>query len=332
VNDKKIQQGLVRFAVRDTAPNKQGPMEPVTATITSVTDGVVTATVPSNWDRDDKTLTYRLYRGPADATGLTPANATLVASQDVTSTFFSRSTVTLTDSAVRPGTTASYLVTVSDPYGNTVPAGDAVASAWRQVKVAGAYRNADPVASFTATTDGLKVAVDGTASTDDSAVVSYAWDFGDGTASVVGVTASHTYATAGTYQVGLTVTDDEGATGTTARQITVTAPGAPDPGTDPDPGQVPDPGQDPTAPAAGTLTAWYEATVTGSQVSLDGSGSCDCDGQIVSYQWEFGDGTTGAGVTATHTFQQPGTYRVLLIVTDDKGLVSAVYSEIAIKP
>jgi PKD repeat protein len=68
------------------------------------------------------------------------------------------------------------------------------------------------------------------------------------------------------------------------------------------------------------------------QVSLDGSGSCDCDGEIVSYQWEFGDGTTGEGVTAARTYARAGTYRVVLIVTNNKGLVSAVYSDVVIRP
>jgi PKD repeat protein len=89
--------------------------------------------------------------------------------------------------------------------------------------------NAAPTARFTATTDGLRVAVDAAASTDpDGTVASVAWDFGDG-GTGTGTTASHTYAAAGTYPVTVTVTDDDGATGRTTQQVTVTAPppGAP---------------------------------------------------------------------------------------------------------
>lgn len=87
--------------------------------------------------------------------------------------------------------------------------------------------NAAPTAAFSATTTGLSVAVDGSASTDaDGSVAGWAWDFGDGSTGT-GATASRTYATAGTYPVRLTVTDDDGATATTTSSVTVSAPADP---------------------------------------------------------------------------------------------------------
>jgi PKD repeat protein len=84
--------------------------------------------------------------------------------------------------------------------------------------------NAAPSAAFTATPSGLQVAVDGSASADaDGSIASYDWAFGDGTTGT-GATASHTYATAGTYPVTLTVIDDAGATSETTQQVEVTAP------------------------------------------------------------------------------------------------------------
>ena len=81
--------------------------------------------------------------------------------------------------------------------------------------------NQPPTAAFTPTTSGLGVSVNGSASSDpDGSIASYAWTFGDG-GTATGATASHTYASAGTYSVGLTVTDDDGASASTSRSVTV---------------------------------------------------------------------------------------------------------------
>lgn len=53
--------------------------------------------------------------------------------------------------------------------------------------------------------------------------------------------------------------------------------------------------------------------------SFDASGSSDPDGSIVNYAWDFGDGNTDGGVIASHTYAAPGTYSVVLSVTDGDG-------------
>jgi PKD repeat protein len=68
---------------------------------------------------------------------------------------------------------------------------------------------------------------------------------------------------------------------------------------------------DPNGPYSGSV---------GSVVSFDGSGSSDVDGTILSYDWQFGDGTTGSGATPSHTYAVVGLYTVSLTVTDDGGL------------
>lgn len=55
-------------------------------------------------------------------------------------------------------------------------------------------------------------------------------------------------------------------------------------------------------------------------VSFDASGSSDADGTIASYQWYFGDGVTGTGITVDHTYASAGSYTATLTVTDDTGL------------
>jgi len=54
-------------------------------------------------------------------------------------------------------------------------------------------------------------------------------------------------------------------------------------------------------------------------VSFDASASSDSDGSITSYVWGFGDGESGGGETASHTYQTAGTYSALLKVTDNDG-------------
>lgn len=74
--------------------------------------------------------------------------------------------------------------------------------------------NVAPTAVATIGVAGLTVTFDGSASTDgDGTITSFSWDFGDGT-SGSGATASHTYSVDGSYAATLTVTDDDGATGT----------------------------------------------------------------------------------------------------------------------
>ena len=80
-----------------------------------------------------------------------------------------------------------------------------------------------PVADFTWTADYLVVSFDGSASTDDFGIVDYAWAFGDGMTGS-GMTATHTYAEAGTYSVTLTVTDGSAQSGTQSYDVAVEAP------------------------------------------------------------------------------------------------------------
>ena len=59
------------------------------------------------------------------------------------------------------------------------------------------------------------------------------------------------------------------------------------------------------------------------QVLFDGSGSDDPDGTITAYDWTFGDGNTGTGVSPVNTYASQGDYTVTLVVTDDDGDSSA---------
>ena len=78
-------------------------------------------------------------------------------------------------------------------------------------------------------------------------------------------------------------------------------------------------------PDAGPLAAFTVPPVrAGSQARFFAGGSTDADGTIASYDWDFGDGMTGAGLQALHTFAAPGVYTVTLRVTDDTGCSSTL--------
>jgi PKD repeat protein len=80
--------------------------------------------------------------------------------------------------------------------------------------------NAAPNAGFTFTTLGHTATFTDTSTDTDGSVVAWSWNFGDGSTSTA-QNPSHTYAAGGTYTVSLTVTDDDGATGSTNKSVTV---------------------------------------------------------------------------------------------------------------
>lgn len=75
----------------------------------------------------------------------------------------------------------------------------------------------------------------------------------------------------------------------------------------------------PAAPVNQAPVAAFTATADGLGIAVDGAGSTDADGTVASYAWDFGDGRTGTGATAAHTYDAPGEYTVTLAVTDDDG-------------
>lgn len=79
-------------------------------------------------------------------------------------------------------------------------------------------------------------------------------------------------------------------------------------------------------------TADFTTTTNGLWVRLDGTGSNDPDGVVSGYAWDFGDGATGTGATAEHTYAAAGTYSVTLTVTDDAGASTSTTKSMAVTP
>ncbi|WP_405218087.1 PKD domain-containing protein [Agrococcus sp. Ld7] len=154
-----------------------------------------------------------------------------------------------------------------------------------------------PSPAFTSSTDDLTATFDGSGSTADTGatIAAYAWSFGDGTPDGSGVAPAHTYASAGTYAVTLTVTDSRGVSGAVTQDVTVLA-------------------------ANQSPTASFTTSVDGMAVAVNAVGSSDPDGSIASYSWNWGDGSAAAtGATASHAYTTPGEHTITLTVTDDRG-------------
>lgn len=120
-------------------------------------------------------------------------------------------------------------------------------------------------------------------------VLAYAWDFGDGSQGT-GPMVQHTYAATGTYAVVLTGTN-ECAGGIVQDAVTVIC-----------------------NPVTATMFTWSPVTPT---VGWPAIFTATAEGTApVVYAWDFGDGQTGAGPVAQHTYATTGTYSVVLTTTN----------------
>jgi len=162
--------------------------------------------------------------------------------------------------------------------------------------------------SFTPQNPGIGETVQFTSlSTDeDGTIVSYQWYFGDGGSSSQ-KNPQHRYniAEPAVFTVQLTVTDNDGKTGTAAKEITV--------------GDIDN--QPPTADFSFTPGN----PVPGDTIQFL-SLSSDADGTIEHYYWDFGDGFTSTGENPQHKYDinQPASFVVKLEVTDNSGKKSSV--------
>ncbi|MFO8009481.1 MAG: PKD domain-containing protein [Dehalococcoidia bacterium] len=72
-------------------------------------------------------------------------------------------------------------------------------------------------------------------------------------------------------------------------------------------------------PVVASFSYSPENPVSGEDVTFDASDSYVTDGEIVSWEWDFGDGGSTSGEVVTHEYVQSGTFTVNLTVTDDDG-------------
>jgi len=144
----------------------------------------------------------------------------------------------------------------------------------------------------------------------DGEQIRYRFDWGDGNysnwsdfiSSNTSVSVSHHWSAISNYIIRVMAQDENGSNSSWSPVLNVTVSQA-------ESGEIP-PVADVNVPSNASANQI---------IVFNASGSYDIDGVIVSYQWDFGDGTTGSGVSPEHVYENPGEYTATLVITDNNG-------------
>ena len=132
----------------------------------------------------------------------------------------------------------------------------------------------------------------------------YLWDFGDDTGSS-GEMVNHIYLEEGEYTITLTVVDGEGKIGNSKTSI-----------------KILHRNEQPVASLAATYGGQGQTIKVNSVAFFDGGASSDPDGDVLSFDWDFGDGYYGDVMRPNHEYTSVGNYTVTLTVSDNGNLSS----------
>lgn len=159
-----------------------------------------------------------------------------------------------------------------------------------------------PVAAFTASTECLGFATQ-FSNVSSGSIVSWNWNFGDGSPAGTTSDPSHLYPSAGTYNVTLTVRNTFGCTGTVTHPVIVNTV--------------------PVAAFTGTTACSGQATVFTDQTT----------GTPISWTWDFGDGTPLSNThNPSHTYTTAGSYTVTLVAFGGSGCSDTITHTVAVNP
>jgi PKD repeat protein len=204
-----------------------------------------------------------------------------------------------------------------------------VATATKTVTVSESGTNQPPTADFAvdppAPAPGETVAFEATASDSDGSVGGYQWRI-DGSVVAEGPDFEYAFPDRGEYTVALTVTDDDGATASASREVTVDGEERTQTAT-PQPTATPTPREDLTLSAAW----WHSPTVPlrGEPVTLVASGPTD---PAVTYRWDVDDDGSyeTSGALASHVFTTAGDHAVTLQATLPDGSTETTTEAVAV--
>lgn len=141
--------------------------------------------------------------------------------------------------------------------------------------------------------------------TSGNTITSWYWDFGDGNIAST-QNATHTYTTAGTFNVELTVTDIDGCINSIIHIITIV--------------DIPE-----------LDYHWnFACEGTGVQFYID-SPPTDIPA-VTSWYWDFGDGGTSTDMEPLHVYATANTYNVSLTIVDTNAATNTVIKPITVNP
>ena len=156
--------------------------------------------------------------------------------------------------------------------------------------------NVAPVPTFLTNCIALVCGTSSTGTVDPNLgdVITYSWNWGDGSLATTGASGSHTYATVGTYTVTMTATDGWLRSASTTRVLNLV---------------------EPVTNVAPVPT--FTTSCVALACLMNSAGTVDPNGDVIRYSWDFGDGTAvSTAVGPSHTYLLAGTYTITLTVTD----------------
>ena len=255
------------------AVTQPGNTAPVAKATVSCKANVCTFDGRTSTDENASALTYAWTYGNS-TTGVSQGTGTgPVPVKTFTAAGTYNVLLTVTDEWKATGTT-TVPVTVTEPSGNVAPT---------------------PTFKTSCLALTCSVSSTGTVDSNTGDVITYSWNWGDGTPPSSGATpVAHRYAQAGEYTITLTATDGWGRSASTTRVVTRTEP------------------VDNAAP-----TAAFSSACSGLVCQMNSNATSDPNGDQLIYSWAWGDNTAG-GTTAnpSHTYAGAGTYTITLTVRD----------------
>lgn len=167
--------------------------------------------------------------------------------------------------------------------------------------------NQQPVAKAGADIEagpGQEFTLDGRQSFDqDGSILEYHWHLSDSGQLISKSMSKYSIQQSGYYVATLTVVDDSGASNGTAQDtVNIHINHAPQ------------------------AVMPQDVFTCDSLIAFDGTQSVDADGDVLSYAWDFGDGTQGLGAKVKHLYREGGTFPVTLTVDDGTGFSNARHS------